>query len=716
MTFVRTMENSILDKANSILEEIVNKYGTEYKQKALVMAACKIAGYEYNSSIGTIIINAQDKEMIMPYIKYLVNELNRTMIEPTLAICSLCRENISYVEKKQRGVYYTDYRLALYLSENICEKIKCDNTIIDTASGTGILLMAVALKCKDKWNNEDFINWLNECIYACDISEQALLGINIAALTLVKTDLEIKKLQSHLYKFDSLIEKIPNDRKFDFVVGNPPWGKIKLTRHMFSAEQGIEHTYGDNYQVYDSKKYEESKDVLTQYSNLIREKYSLCEKGEIDLYMPFLELAMSIVKKSGMISLIIPAGLIRSQGTEKLRKNIFSKYSYIKISVMDNRDKFFTIDTRFKYLVVSFRNEGNEKGIFVNKPFVERGLINDSNGIVLTKEELKYLREDYSIPETFTNIELDIFKKMITNGVLCDENPEWKMDIVREVDMTTFANKFIKNSKKGVPIIEGRMIHNFRTGAKNYVSGQGRSAKWSINSYGKATIKPQYTILEQDLPTSILERLRVERAGFCDIAGQTNERGMMASLIPSGVVCGNKVPTITFVNDNSTDRLLLWIGIVNSFSFDWFLRRVLTTTVNFFLLKSIPLPNIIITSNEAKIIIENTRNLIDKDKASISLNEMESMRASIDIAVAKAYGLDKKDLENILLDFPLLDRGQPCINGEAKSTVTKDCILMNIKGNEDYQVNARRYKEAKELGAFAYINAEVQKGMVDIDE
>ena len=44
---------------------------------------------------------------------------------------------------------------------------------------------------------------------------------------------------------------------------------------------------------------------------------------------------------------------------------------------------------------------------------------------------------------------------------------------------------------------------------------------------------------------------------------------MMSAVIPPNVVCGNKVPTMLFPNDASGDLIYLWIGITNSFVFDW---------------------------------------------------------------------------------------------------------------------------------------------------
>ena len=155
----------------------------------------------------------------------------------------------------------------------------------------------------------------------------------------------------------------------------------------------------------------------------------------------------------------------------------------------------------------------------------------------------------------------------------------------------------------------------------------------------------------------------------------------MAALIPSGVACGNKVPTILFPDDPSEDRLLVWTAIANSFVFDWMLRRVLTTTVNYFLLQSVPLPKLTKDGLPWKKILSAARELHLLDKAGSSRETYERMvqlRGDVDAEVAVAYGLDLDDMELVLGDFPLLDRGQIALPGEVKSTITRDTVLAAV--------------------------------------
>jgi hypothetical protein len=223
------------------------------------------------------------------------------------------------------------------------------------------------------------------------------------------------------------------------------------------------------------------------------------------------------------------------------------------------------------------------------------------------------------------------------------------------------------------------------------------------------------------MPRANRHRADVLRVGFCDITGQTNERSLMAALIPAGVVCGNKVPTILFLEDPSEERLLAWTAIANSFVFDWMLRRVLATTVNYFLLQSVPLPKLTKDGLPWKKLVSAARELLVLDSARVgreTCERMAQLRGEIDAEVAVAYGLDLKDMELVLQDFPILDRGQIALPGEAKSTITRDSVLaaMARRTSSRSTVWARRADEARALEALAYVPSELAIESEEIEE
>src|SRR5699024_9540774 len=126
---------------------------------------------------------------------------------------------------------------------------------------------------------------------------------------------------------------------------------------------------------------------------------------------------------------------------------------------------------------------------------------------------------------------------------------------------------------------------------KTFRSGEGRSAIWRPEPLRNAQLRTQWHMPVGAMKSEAKERMVRSRVGFCDITGQTNERSLLVARIPAGAVCGNKVPTVLF-RDNSIDREDLFLALGNSLVVDWMLRRIVTTTVNFFLLDSLQLPPI----------------------------------------------------------------------------------------------------------------------------
>jgi hypothetical protein len=299
---------------------------------------------------------------------------------------------------------------------------------------------------------------------------------------------------------------------------------------------------------------------------------------------------------------------------------------------------------------------------------------------IIGRAALVGVRKDLSLPEVKSQAEWKVFQKVAETGSAWDDPAGgWNARFCREVDMTKERPHFLaKPSNGSLPLIEGRMVHHHRFGVKGHASGTGRRAVWEANPIGASRLRPQFWIDPSRVPAANRNRALAPRVGFCDIAGQTNERSLMAALIPAGVVCGNKVPTIIFPDDQSRDRLLVWAAVANSFAFDWMLRRVLTTTVNYFLLQSIPLPRIAKDGLPWKKLVSCASELIELDTAGASKathERMAHLRAEIDAEVAVAYGLEIDDFELMLADFPILDRGQPALPTEYKSTITRDTAL-----------------------------------------
>lgn len=701
-----TTEQRILAEASLSLQVFSSSY--EEQMLVIEMSAALNGGFDIDDywAAEGIFIEKQDYGRIQDAAIILREEIIKTGIPFPVAVSSLSRKPIPVSEQKKEGAFYTDYRLSSIVSSICKDRLFQDVTVADIAAGTGILLASCASSYFQVYP-QSYNTWIAKKVFAFDLSPEALRGAMASLASLSNSVKAIMEMRANWATVDSLTSDIFSNRSFDIVIGNPPWGKVKLSRHQFSIEQGLGHVYGSDYGSLDLSSYEQEKAIKEKYIQLLKEKYSLLGESDTDVYVAFLQKSLSILAPNGKLVYIIPAGLIRSKGTTELRKYVFNQFSDIVINLFDNKARFFSIDTRFKFLIISLTNTQESQPQVVLKNFRDnylQGAIPES--ISINKAELLRHRKDFSIPEVASSDELKLFFKISNNGVLSSYN---NISICRELDMTNDKPHFDSGlSSKGYPVIEGRMVQPYRIGSKRYLSGSGRKAVW------KPTIKglyPQFTINPEFILEEIQGRIAHKRVGFCDIAGQTNERSMMAAIIPENVVCGNKVPTLLFEGDDAEDRMYLWLGIVNSLVFDWMLRRVLTTTVNYFLLQSIPLPCIDIHGQEARKIINNAQRLSEMgEDYYTNSNLMGDLRAEIDALVAQAYHLQFEDLLMVLEDFPLMDRGQASY--EENCSITKALILaygdrvLNKRVDSDYD---KIVNQLKNLGAKPYVLYEMRE-------
>lgn len=703
----QTYEHTLLNRA----EQVLSLYSSVYEDKLLVIEACAsiYGGFNVKDYWSTFAIKYDKFEEIIKAGRDLYTEINVTGIPPAMAISSLSREPIPMSTKKKQGVFYTDFRIAEFVADD-CEKYigkHCD--IADIAAGSGILLVAIAERYYAKYPG-NYDRWLSEHVHAFDLSSHALRGARAALAVHTSSIQTLVDMNDGWEICDSLFSDKLDSLAFDIVVGNPPWGKIRLSLHSFVNSNGADHVYGSEYEAFDKTEYETCRMNRSEYSKYLKEKYTLLGNSEPDMYMAFLQKAMASIKPGGHMAYVVPAGLIRSQGTEMLREHLIKSSNKLKYILLDNKARFFEIDSRFKFLIVSHDKVGVKtkkcSRLVLAICSADGTQIKYGNEIDFTVNDLKQIRPDWTIPECRTIQERDLFYKICKNGRSWKD--EWSADVLREVDMTNKRSDFCKKrSRNTVPVIEGRMVQQFRFGAKAYQSGSGRSAKW-IPSTGNE-LRPQFYIAKDKLSRQLRDRIKHYRAGYCDIAGQTNERAMTSAIIPPKVVCGNKVPTICFGGDNSSDYMYFWLGVTNSFVFDWLLRRIISTTVNYFLLFSIPMPDIDIKSRLAKSIIEKSKEVSDMGADYYTGDRMEILRAEIDVLVSRAYGLDFSDLELLMMDFPLLDRAQKALKKEKRSSVTRDLMLSCAE--KEYHISeqkyANRYNEEKELKAKAYIPTEM---------
>lgn len=731
-----TYEEKRLAKAEKYVAECVARrrggHG-ELRFQLLEAASARIGGYDFQEFCTRLEVEpVVAPECLLNDAKELVQLINEAGIHPALCLSALAREALAHSEQRKSGAYHTDFRLALHLARSVEAHLKEGAKIIDPACGAGMLLAAASVVAcgPDRVLASE---WLRYSVFAADLSPLALRGARLSLASLTDDVDAIVAMYSRWRTQDSLLApdvewlELSQDG-FDLVVANPPWEKVKLTRHEYVKAVGEARNYGTSYRLQSLAGYEEAKAKRTGMAGSLIERYPSLAKGEPDLYVAFTELLYKLTRAGGRGALVVPAGLIRSLGTRALRRALAEGTDELSFTIMENRARHFSIDTRFKFLFVNYRRkicaEESLESINVSHACANADRVIPTPPVRLNLKDLERLRPDLTLPEVRTPEEWRLFEKMQLTGVDANiKSSLWHPEFCREVDMTHGRIHFVNQPEEGcLPVVEGRMVQPHRLGCKAYISGEGRGAIWRNLRPGEGRIRPQFWLPLRSASAEAKRRSKSMRVGFCDITGQTNERTMMAAMIPPDVVCGNKVPTVTFPNDPSDDRLYLWLAVVNSLPFDWLLRRIVTTTVNYFVLLSLRLPALAIESLPAQRLIWIARRLQELDQGRHGTSEhlwrVAELRAEADVIVATAYGCSGVDLRLMLRDFPLFDRGQPALRGERSSTITADFLLTRWmkRARMGGELNLKRVEEAREMGAVPYVSSEFACRMHDVSK
>lgn len=638
-----------------------------------------------------------------------LSAIRETGIPVPLALAALGREVLPPRRQRTTGAYYTDWRLAQLLAGQAVPAAGRPGLWVDPACGTGALLVAAAMAVPEGPERGAVIR---DRLTGADLSPRALRGALLSVAALTHELGAVVAFASRLLLQDSLRSPAAWARiapgGVALVIANPPWEKLTVSRHEVARGKGSDRHYGQSF----------AEDVdltgprreLLRYVERVAAGTRLQGRGGHDLYKLFLELGIGLAAEDGVLALLVPAGLIRAQGTERLRKELDDVATALSISVIENRARHFAIDTRFKFLAVVARVGTGPRAPVVLRVADRNGDL-PGNAVAIDRAALLEVRPDRSLPEVRTDAEWQLFSRLTHDAVTVgDVTGPWRPDYRREIDMTLDARSFVRVARTDtVPLLEGRHVTSFRSRAKSYVSGEGRAAIWRPEPLRSApgNAVTQWFVPRAALRADTAARVDRSRVGFCDITGQTNERTMLAARIPAGVVCGNKVPTLVFP-DGGADREDLFLALANSFVVDWMLRRVVTTTVNLFLLETLPLPRVDEASAVGRELVDLTRAITaaEGDPAA-AVWRVGLQRARLDALVASAWGLSLADMELVMSDFPLLDRGQPALAGERASTVTRDAVLAALASElgTDHP-SVRRTEQARATGAVPYIGAE----------
>lgn len=261
------------------------------------------------------------------------------------------KESIDYLKntdikkRKKLGQYFTPKSIRELLLSKLPKKDNAD--ILDPACGSGEFLIS----CKKYFKNP--------ILYGFDIDKKL---INIAS-KLVKN--------ASIKNFDFLNIDI-NKKKYDYIIGNPPYFELKLNEE-------------------------------------IKKKYFDIIKGRVNIFSLFIKTGLDLLKDGGYLAYVVPPSMNNGAYFSKLREYIIKNSSLEYLHIIDGADNFHLANQKVMLIILKKTNSKKSSKYIFKK-----------NGITIFTEDKKFLNKAYKNTVSLK----DIGYTVKTGSIIWNEHKE----------------------------------------------------------------------------------------------------------------------------------------------------------------------------------------------------------------------------------------------------------------------------------------------------
>lgn len=519
---------------------------------------------------------------------------------------------------------------------------------------------------------------------------------------------------------------------FHVIVGNPPWDKTKFADPDFFSQ------YRSNYRSlsnsakktlqtdllakpYIAQRYRaESKHALV-VNAYYKAMYPLnAGEGDGNLFRFFVERNLGLLTAGGSLNYVLPTALLTDDGSTELRKHILQGCRLLVFDGFENRKKLFPdVHPCYKFGLLQVENTRLEDEA---APMRCRFMLTSPATLTDSSTAFDYTLADIraTSPRHWAFMEvahgrtdLEILARIYGRFPALD--PEW-LDFRTELHATNDKRIFHEKRKPHfLPLYKGASIWQYdsRFAEPEYWLDPEEFDAYLRNKEISRLIDDVYPQLmpndkkskEHNVLSALGLHQRAElgafitpdreyyRLGFRDIARDTDERTLIATVLPKDIGAQNTLwltipkkyqmnfeKRIVSVEKFSLTKLFFAQALFSSIPLDWLIRFTAAIHVNKTHLMRQPMPQP--TDEELHsnpVYMEMVRNslllschynkenfsplLADYDLAETAVpttaKQMDLLKIRNDILVAGLYGIEYADMEHMLKSFTVLHNKKP---------------------------------------------------------
>lgn len=474
------------------------------------------------------------------------------------------------------------------------------------------------------------------------------------------------------------------DSGFDVLVGNPPWEEVVFDELDFwiKLRPGLKGLGRADLENAIKSLREERSDLLAEIE---RQKKSIqllssvlnnagfpgMGTGNPDLYKAFSWRFWTSVRRTGSLGLVLPRTVLSGLGMSEWRKKVLTSGSEIKMVVLRNKRNwvFEGIGAVQSFIAFSATKMSPSSGICISGPWDN---VVDWNKkrlewIELAPSALESISKSMAVPNFESSETLSIFLKMSRHPKLEVWQGGSFVPLQGDFNQTTAAHLWRAPGEGDLEVVKGNGIQIWGPhDGQVFASADSAEIEASLRerriSQARRSNSPYFGIPLSDDPRSL--QIYRSRIAFRDVVRSTDNRTLISTLIPPGVVLTNKAPYLVNRSQSSRSEAFL-LGVFSSFITDWYVRCKVELSLNFHTLIETPVPEVDFDTPEADrfihlvaLSISSKERHVDWLK-SLNLTDIANgedylsldAQSKIDAQVAHWFGLEPHEVAHMVKTF-----------------------------------------------------------------